>query len=52
LKTLLNFGYNGNIEEIISGAKRDLIKRFDRIDGQALHLYSVAGLIHTNFNLP
>ncbi len=29
-----------------------LIKRFDRIDGQALHLHSVAGLTHTNFNLP
>ncbi|MCT7487061.1 HipA domain-containing protein [Aliarcobacter cryaerophilus] len=29
-----------------------LIKRFDRINGEALHLHSVAGLTHTNFNIP
>lgn len=29
-----------------------LIKRFDRVDNQALHLHSVAGLTHTNFNIP
>jgi serine/threonine-protein kinase HipA len=29
-----------------------LIKRFDRVDGKSLHLHSVAGLTHTNFNLP
>ncbi len=29
-----------------------LIKRFDRIDGERLHLHSVAGLTHTDFNLP
>lgn len=29
-----------------------LIKRFDRVDGQTLHLHSVAGLTHTNFNIP
>lgn len=29
-----------------------LIKRFDRVDGEALHLHSVAGLTHTNFNIP
>ncbi|NCD11813.1 MAG: type II toxin-antitoxin system HipA family toxin [Epsilonproteobacteria bacterium] len=29
-----------------------LIKRFDRVDGQALHVHSVAGLTHTNFNIP
>ena len=29
-----------------------LIKRFDRINGETLHLHSVAGLTHTNFNIP
>ena len=29
-----------------------LIKRFDRANGEALHLHSVAGLTHTNFNIP
>jgi len=29
-----------------------LIKRFDRVNGEALHLHSVAGLTHTNFNIP
>ena len=29
-----------------------LIKRFDRINGEALHLHSLAGLTHTNFNIP
>lgn len=29
-----------------------LIKRFDRVDGEKLHLHSVAGLTHTNFNIP
>ncbi|MFA6143354.1 MAG: HipA domain-containing protein [Sulfuricurvum sp.] len=29
-----------------------LIKRFDRVDGEPLHLHSVAGLTHTNFNIP
>jgi serine/threonine-protein kinase HipA len=29
-----------------------LIKRFDRLDGKPLHLHSVAGLVHANFNLP
>ncbi|MFW6307483.1 MAG: type II toxin-antitoxin system HipA family toxin [Campylobacterales bacterium] len=29
-----------------------LIKRFDRVDREALHLHSVAGLTHTNFNIP
>ena len=28
------------------------IKKFARVDGQALHLHSVAGLTHTNFNIP
>ena len=29
-----------------------LIKRFDRVTSEALHLHSVAGLTHTNFNIP
>lgn len=29
-----------------------LIKRFDRIDGKSQHLHSVAGLTHSNFNIP
>ena len=29
-----------------------LIKRFDRVNGEPLHLHSVAGLTHTNFNIP
>ncbi len=29
-----------------------LIKRFDRVNGQPLHLHSVAGLTHSNFNIP
>ncbi len=29
-----------------------LIKRFDRVNGEVLHLHSVAGLTHTNFNIP
>lgn len=29
-----------------------LIKRFDRVNSEALHLHSVAGLTHTNFNIP
>jgi serine/threonine-protein kinase HipA len=29
-----------------------MIKRFDRVDGERLHLHSVAGLTHTNFNIP
>jgi len=29
-----------------------MIKRFDRVDGENLHLHSVAGLTHTNFNIP
>ncbi|MDY0327506.1 MAG: HipA domain-containing protein [Arcobacteraceae bacterium] len=29
-----------------------LIKRFDRIGGEALHLHSVSGITHTNFNIP
>ena len=29
-----------------------LIKRFDRVNGEVLHLHSVAGLTHTNFNTP
>ena len=29
-----------------------LIKRFDRVNGEALHLHSVTGLTHTNFNIP
>ena len=29
-----------------------LIKRFDRINGQKLHLHSVCGLTHSNFNIP
>ena len=27
-------------------------KKFVRVDGQLLHLHSVAGLTHTNFNIP
>ncbi|MDX9744305.1 MAG: HipA domain-containing protein [Arcobacteraceae bacterium] len=29
-----------------------MIKRFDRVDRENLHLHSVAGLTHTNFNIP
>jgi serine/threonine-protein kinase HipA len=29
-----------------------LIKRFDRINNKRVHLHSVAGLTHSNFNLP
>jgi len=29
-----------------------LIKRFDRADGEVFHLHSVAGLTHSNFNIP
>ncbi len=29
-----------------------LIKRFDRVNGKAKHLHSVAGLTHCNFNVP
>ena len=29
-----------------------LIKRFDRVGDKSIHLHSVAGLTHTNFNLP
>ena len=29
-----------------------LIKRFDRINGKAKHVHSVAGLTHCNFNVP
>lgn len=29
-----------------------LIERFDRVNSEALHLHSVAGLTHTNFNIP
>ena len=29
-----------------------LIKRFDRVNGKAKHLHSVAGLTHCNFNIP
>lgn len=29
-----------------------LIKRFDRVKNETLHLHSVAGLTHTNFNIP
>jgi serine/threonine-protein kinase HipA len=29
-----------------------LIKRFDRVDGEVFHLHSVAGLTHSNFNIP
>jgi len=29
-----------------------LIKRFDRVNGEKIHLHSVAGLTHTNFNIP
>ena len=29
-----------------------LIKRFDRINGESFHLHSVAGLTHSNFNIP
>lgn len=29
-----------------------LIKRFDRVNGETLHLHSVAGITHTNFNIP
>ena len=29
-----------------------LIKRFDRTDGKSQHLHSVAGLTHSNFNIP
>lgn len=40
--------------ELLSHGNLDhyLIKRFDRINGEALHLHSVAGLTHTNFNIP
>jgi serine/threonine-protein kinase HipA len=29
-----------------------LIKRFDRVNGRAKHLHSVAGITHCNFNVP
>jgi len=29
-----------------------LIKRFDRVNGKKVHLHSVSGLAHTNFNIP
>ena len=29
-----------------------LIKRFDRLNGESFHLHSVAGLTHSNFNIP
>jgi serine/threonine-protein kinase HipA len=29
-----------------------LIKRFDRVDNKRVHLHSVAGITHSNFNLP
>ena len=29
-----------------------LIKRFDRVNGETLHLHSLSGLTHTNFNIP
>lgn len=29
-----------------------LIKRFDRVNGESFHLHSVAGLTHSNFNIP
>ena len=29
-----------------------MIKRFDRVNSERLHLHSVAGLTHSNFNLP
>ena len=29
-----------------------LIKRFDRVANETLHLHSVSGLTHTNFNIP
>lgn len=29
-----------------------LIKRFDRVNNDTLHLHSVAGLTHSNFNIP
>lgn len=32
--------------------KHYLIKRFDRVNGEAVHMHSVAGLVHTNFNIP
>lgn len=32
--------------------KHYLIKRFDRVDGRAVHMHSVAGLTHANFNVP
>ncbi len=32
--------------------KHYLIKRFDRVDGEVVHMHSVAGLVHANFNIP
>ena len=37
--------YHGNLAHY-------LIKRFDRVNGETLHLHSVAGITHTNFNIP
>lgn len=32
--------------------KHYMIKRFDRVDDKSVHMHSVAGLTHTNFNVP
>ena len=32
--------------------KHYMIKRFDRVNGKSVHMHSVAGLTHTNFNIP
>jgi len=29
-----------------------LIKRFDRVDGNKIHMHSLASMTHTNFNIP
>ena len=29
-----------------------LVKRFDRINGQKVHMHSLCGMTHTNFNIP
>lgn len=40
-----------NIELLVDGdLTHFLIKRFDRVDGDKLHMHSLASLTHTNFN--
>jgi len=36
----------------VEGVNHFLIRRFDRIGNEPIHLHSVAGLTHTDFNLP